>query len=337
MKDRLQAIRARFDSEISAAGEEAAIERIRAAYLSRRGGELSALLRSLKDADSSERPALGSSLNALKAYIEERLVLAERSLTTPQHPAAWVDVTLPARVPRTGTLHPVTQIRLEVEQIFLEMGYSLAAGPEVETDFFNFVALNFPKDHPARDTQDTFYLDENLLLRTHTSPVQIRSMQARKPPLRIIALGKAYRRDSDVSHSPMFHQVEGLAVGEGVTFADLKGTVLTFARRIFREDTRVRFRPSYFPFVEPGAEFDISCVPCGGRGCSTCKHTGWLEMGGAGMVHPNVLRTVGYDPEVLSGFAFGLGVDRIAMLKYGIDDIRLLFENDLRFLDQFPC
>ena len=336
MQDRLQALRDRFDSEIAAADEAAAIEKIRTAYLSRRGGELSRLLRSLKDADPGERPGLGSSLNELKDYIEGRLARAEAAATAGGRVVQAVDVTLPGRAPRIGTLHPVTQMRTEIEEIFLEMGYCLASGPEVETDFFNFEALNFPRDHPARDTQDTFYLEGDLLLRTHTSPVQIRAMRARRPPVKIIALGKAYRRDSDVSHSPMFHQVEGLAVAEGITFADLKGTLLTFARRIFREDTRIRFLPSYFPFVEPGAEFDMSCLLCDGRGCATCKHSGWLEMGGAGMVHPNVLKVVGYDPEAVSGFAFGLGVDRIAMLKYGIDDIRLLFENDLRFLEQFP-
>jgi phenylalanyl-tRNA synthetase alpha chain len=335
MQDRLQSLRERFDSEISAATEAEAIERIRTAYLSRKGGDLSLLLRSLKDAAPGERPALGSSLNALKAYMEARLDEAEKSLGAPGRPDR-LDVSLPGRAPSLGALHPVTQVRREIEDIFLEMGYGLAEGPEVETDFYNFVALNFPPDHPARDTQDTFYLEGDRLLRTHTSPVQIRTMQARRPPVKIIALGKVYRRDSDVSHSPMFHQVEGLAVAEGITFADLKGTVLTFARRIFRAETNVRFRPSYFPFVEPGAEFDITCSPCGGRGCPTCKQSGWLEMGGAGMVHPNVLRTVGYDPERVSGFAFGLGVDRIAMLKFNIDDIRLLFENDLRFLAQFP-
>jgi phenylalanyl-tRNA synthetase alpha chain len=336
MKDRLQALRERFDSEISSVTDPAAVERIRTSFLSRKGGELSLLLRALKDADPAERPALGSSLNELKAYMEQRLESARDAAAAPAA-SGLLDVSLPGRTPRVGTLHPVTQVRREIEEIFLEMGYCLAAGPEAEDDFHNFVALNFPPDHPARDTQDTFYLEGDFLLRTHTSPMQIRALRARKPPVKIIALGKVYRRDSDVSHSPMFHQVEGLAVAEGITFADLKGTVLTFSRRIFREETRVRFRPSYFPFVEPGAEFDLSCVLCRGRGCSTCKHSGWLEMGGAGMVHPNVLKAVGYDPEVLTGFAFGLGVDRIAMLKFGIDDIRLLFENDLRFLGQFPC
>jgi len=335
MQDRLQSLRKRFDAEISAAADAAALSRIRAGYLSRKGGELSQLLRTLKEVDPAERPAVGDSLNNLKRYIEERLALAEGSLVAP--PVSQdLDVSLPGRIPTLGSAHPIHQVRREIEEIFLEMGFSLAQGPEVETDFFNFVALNFPVDHPARDTQDTFYLEGGLLLRTHTSPVQIRTLQARKPPLKIIALGKVYRRDSDVSHSPMFHQVEGLAVAEGITFADLKGTVLTFARRIFREDTRVRFRPSYFPFVEPGAEFDLSCVLCGGNGCATCKRSGWLEMGGAGMVHPEVLRQSGHDPQSVSGFAFGLGVDRIAMLKFGIDDIRLLFENDLRFLSQFP-
>lgn len=335
MLDRLQSLRDRFDSEIVAAADAAALSRIRAGYLSRKGGHLSHLLRSLKDIDPEQRPAAGSSLNNLKAYMEARLAEAEAAISEAP-PSTALDVTLPGRAPRWGTSHPVHQVRREIEEIFLEMGFTLAEGPEIETDFYNFVALNFPPDHPARDTQDTFYLEGGLLLRTHTSPVQIRTLQARKPPLKIIALGKVYRRDSDVSHSPMFHQVEGLAVAEGITFGDLKGTVLTFARRIFRDDTQVRFRPSYFPFVEPGAEFDLSCVLCGGKGCPTCKHSGWLEMGGAGMVHPEVLRIAGHDPRRFSGFAFGLGVDRIAMLKFGIDDIRLLFENDLRFLDQFP-
>ena len=336
MQDRLQSIRDRFDAEIAAAADAGALSRIRAGYLSRKGGALSVLLRSLREIDPAQRPAVGDSLNSLKQYMEERLSLAEGSLASAQTATAGLDVTLPGRIPPGGASHPVHQVRREIEEIFLEMGYSLAEGPEVETDYFNFVALNFPVDHPARDTQDTFYVEGGLLLRTHTSPVQVRTLQTRKPPLKVIALGKVYRRDSDVSHSPMFHQVEGLAVAEGITFADLKGTVLTFARRIFRDDTRVRFRPSYFPFVEPGAEFDLSCVLCAGEGCATCKHSGWLEMGGAGMVHPEVLRISGLDPEVVSGFAFGLGVDRIAMLKFGIDDIRLLFENDLRFLDQFP-
>jgi phenylalanyl-tRNA synthetase alpha chain len=336
MKDRLQALKERFDSEIASAAGPGSVEQIRAAYLSRKGGELSVLLRSLKDADPAERPVLGNALNELKSYIERRIAEAAGKAAAIE-PERRLDVTLPGRTPRTGTLHPITQVRTEIEDIFLEMGYALAGGPEVENDFYNFQALNFPPEHPARDSQDTFYVEKDLLLRTHTSPVQIRAMQSRKPPLKIIALGKVYRRDSDVSHSPMFHQVEGLAVAEGITFADLKGTVLAFSRRIFREDTRVRFRPSYFPFVEPGAEFDISCVICRGSGCATCKQSGWLEMGGSGMVHPEVLRGVGYDPERVSGFAFGLGVDRIAMLKYGIDDIRLLFENDIRFLEQFPA
>jgi phenylalanyl-tRNA synthetase alpha chain len=335
MKERLQELRDRFDSEIAAAPDAAGREKLRTAYLSRKSGAVSLLLRSLKDVPSADRPAFGNSLNELKRYIEDRLAEAPVR-PAPRGASPRLDVTLPGRAPGAGSYHPVSQVRREIEEIFLEMGFSLAEGPEVETDFHNFVALNFPPDHPARDTQDTFYLEGDLLLRTHTSPVQIRTLMSRRPPLKIIALGRVYRRDSDVSHSPMFHQVEGLAVAEGITFADLKGTVLTFARRIFRDDTSVRFRPSYFPFVEPGAEFDVSCVLCGGGGCPTCKHSGWLEMGGAGMVHPEVLRGAGHDPEQVSGFAFGLGVDRIAMLKYGIDNIRLLFENDLRFLEQFP-
>jgi len=234
-----------------------------------------------------------------------------------------------------GRLHPLTQVLDEIIEIFLGLGFAVAEGPEVESDFYNFEALNLPKDHPARDMQDTFYLSEDVLLRTHTSPVQIRAMQAQRPPVRLIAPGKVYRRDADITHSPMFHQVEGLAVDRGISMGDLKGTLELFAREMFGPASRIRFRPSFFPFTEPSAEVDVLCFLCQGAGCRVCSLSGWLEILGSGMVHPEVLRGVGYDTEEVTGFAFGMGVERIAMLKYGIDDIRLFFENDLRFLTQF--
>jgi phenylalanyl-tRNA synthetase alpha chain len=245
-----------------------------------------------------------------------------------------VDVTLPGRRPELGSLHPVTRVRREVEEIFAELGYSVAEGPEVEDDFHNFEALNFPPDHPARDTQDTFFLRNGLLLRTHTSPVQIRTMLARKPPIRVICPGRVYRADNDLRHSPMFHQVEGLAVAEGITFGHLKGTLEAFIHRLFSPDTGVRLRPSFFPFTEPSVEVDITCPFCRGGGCETCSKTGWMEILGAGMVDPRVLANCKIDPEVYTGFAFGLGLDRVAMIRYGIPNIRALFENDERLLRQ---
>jgi phenylalanyl-tRNA synthetase alpha chain len=246
-----------------------------------------------------------------------------------------MDVTLPGRVPPRGRLHPITQVILEVCRIFARMGFSVVKGPNVELDYYNFEALNFPKDHPARDMQDTLYVSENTVLRTHTSPIQVRVMEKQAPPVAVIAPGKVYRRDSDVSHTPMFHQVEGLLVDRGVSFGDLKGTLTGFVHQMFGKDTSLRFRPSFFPFTEPSAEVDIRCVICKGAGCRTCSHTGWLEILGSGMVDPEVYGFVGYDPEVYSGFAFGMGMERIAMLKYGIDDIQLFFKNEMRFLRQF--
>jgi phenylalanyl-tRNA synthetase alpha chain len=246
-----------------------------------------------------------------------------------------VDVTLPGRRQPRGRIHPLNRVMAEVCDIFLYLGFEAVTGPEVELDWYNFEALNLPPDHPARDMQDTFYFNDQVLLRTHTSPMQIRTMEKRQPPVRIIAPGKVYRRDSDITHSPMFHQVEGLLVDKHVTFADLKGVLTAFVHQMFGPEVGVRFRPSYFPFTEPSAEVDIQCVMCGGDGCRVCQATGWLEVLGSGMVHPAVFEAVGYDPEIYTGFAFGLGVERIAMLKYGIDDIRLFFENDLRFLRQF--
>ena len=247
----------------------------------------------------------------------------------------WIDVTLPGRSSRFGKVHPVTQVEAEICDIFATLGFSVAEGPEVELGYYNFEALNIPEDHPARDMRDTFYVADNVVLRTHTSPVQIRTMENQRPPVRIISPGKVYRPDSDVSHTPMFHQIEGLLVDKGITFGDLKGVLTYFLRRIFGKDTVLRFRPSFFPFTEPSAEVDIRCVICGGEGCRVCAQTGWLEILGSGMVDPEVFKVVGYDPDEYSGFAFGLGVERIAMLKYGITDIRLFFENDQRFLAQF--
>jgi phenylalanyl-tRNA synthetase alpha chain len=248
-----------------------------------------------------------------------------------------LDVTLPGTPRLSGGKHPLTLVREEIENIFLGLGFEIVEGPEVELDYYNFEALNMPADHPARDMQDSFYMSDEVLLRTHTSPGQVRTMEEKNPelPVKIIIPGRVYRRDDDATHSPMFHQVEGLYIGEGVTFADLKGILMLFAHKIFGQDVTVRFRPSYFPFTEPSAEMDISCVICGGIGCRTCSNTGWLEILGSGMVHPNVLRAGGYDPEKVIGFAFGMGVERIAMLKFGVDDLRLFFDNDIRFLAQF--
>ena len=248
---------------------------------------------------------------------------------------ARIDVTLPGRGVRRGRVHPVIQVREEICRIFASLGFSVVEGPEVELDYYNFEALNIPKDHPARDMQDTFYVEDSIVLRTHTSPVQVRIMEKTRPPVRILSPGRVYRRDSDVSHTPMFHQIEGLLVDKGVTFGDLKGVLTAFLKQVFGEGTALRFRPSFFPFTEPSAEVDIRCVICSGQGCRVCKQSGWLEILGSGMVDPEVFKNVGYDPEEVSGFAFGLGLERIAMLKFGISDIRLFFENDLRFLEQF--
>jgi phenylalanyl-tRNA synthetase alpha chain len=247
-----------------------------------------------------------------------------------------IDVTLPGRGQEPGSIHPVTRTRLRIERIFAQAGFQVASGPEVEDDFHNFEALNIPKNHPARAMHDTFYFPDGRLLRTHTSPVQIRSMRAQRPPLAVIAPGRVYRVDSDMTHSPMFHQVEGMAVGENISFANLKGMLHTFVERFFERPLGLRLRPSYFPFTEPSAEADIECVFCGGQGCRVCKHTGWLEILGCGMIHPNVLAAAGIDSERWQGYAFGMGIDRLAMLRYGVDDLRLFFENDLQFLKQFP-
>jgi phenylalanyl-tRNA synthetase alpha chain len=338
VEDRVQEVRRQFDRDLASARDAAAVDEIRVRYVGRRAGILTALLKDLRDVPGSQRSAAGKAVNDLKIHVEAALeAAAARHKGLRRAPAAAIDLSLPGRAQRPGTPHPITQVRDLIEEIFLEMGYALESGPEVESDYYNFEALNIPPHHPARDMQDTFYVEGGFLLRTHTSPVQIRAMEKRRPPLKIVALGKVFRRDSDLTHSPVFHQVEGLVVGEGIAFAHLKGTLEHFCRRVFGKDLRVRLRPSYFPFVEPGAEYDISCIFCGGSGCRPCKGSGFIEMGGAGMVHPAVFEKVGYDPERFSGFAFGLGIERIAMLKHGIDDIRLFYENDLRFLAQFPA
>lgn len=312
------------------------LEQLRVKYLGRKG-DLTQVLRGLKDQDPELRRLLGQEANRVKTALEQELEQKERDLkeAARRGAATTVDVTLPGRRLPRGRLHPLNRIMAEVCDIFLHLGFEAVEGPEVELDWYNFEALNLPPDHPARDMQDTFYFSDKVLLRTHTSPMQIRTMEVRQPPVRIIAPGKVYRRDSDITHSPMFHQVEGLLVDRGVTFADLKGVLTAFVHQMFGPEVGVRFRPSYFPFTEPSAEVDIECVMCGGHGCRVCQATGWLEVLGSGMVHPAVFEAVGYDPETYTGFAFGLGIERIAMLKYGVDDIRLFFDNDLRFLRQF--
>jgi phenylalanyl-tRNA synthetase alpha chain len=335
----VQTILDRALAEVAAAGSTSDLEQIRVRVLGR-SGELTALLRSLASIPAAERPRIGQRANDAKARLESRIAERLESLKTLEHQQALsaerLDLTLPGRRAPAGAVHPITRVQDEIIEIFEGLGFSVAQGPEVESDYYNFAALNFPDDHPARDMQDTFHLSPDTLLRTHTSPVQIRTMKAQRPPVRFIFPGRVYRNDvADVTHSPIFHQVEGLAVDRHVTMADLKATLELFARQMFGPRSRLRFRPSFFPFTEPSAEADVLCFKCGGEGCRFCKQGGWLEILGSGMVHPNVLRNVGYDPEEVTGWAFGMGVERVALLKYEIDDIRLLFENDLRFLQQF--
>ncbi|HTG11026.1 MAG TPA: phenylalanine--tRNA ligase subunit alpha [Candidatus Eisenbacteria bacterium] len=336
---RVQEVLDRALAEVAGARSTSDLEQVRVRVLGR-SGQLTTLLRSLGAVPAAERPKIGEQTNRAKAAVEaaiavrlEALKAAERRLTLQ---ADRPDLTLPGRRPDPGPVHPITRVTEEIIEVFEGLGFSVAEGPEVESDYYNFAALNFPDDHPARDMQDTFHIGPDTLLRTHTSPVQIRTMKAQRPPVRIICLGKVYRRDIlDATHSPMFHQVEGLAVDKHITMADLKATLQLFAREMFGPKSTVRFRPSFFPFTEPSAEVDVRCFKCGGDGCRFCKDSGWLEILGSGMVHPNVLRNVGYDPEEVTGWAFGMGIDRIALLKYEIDDIRLFFDNDLRFLQQF--
>jgi phenylalanyl-tRNA synthetase alpha chain len=335
---RVDAIAEEARAAIARAGTSAELEQLRVRYLGRQG-VLTRLLRSLGSLPAAERPAVGAAANALKrdleAWLELRLAETREAERRQERARHRLDLTLPGRRPPRGSLHPLTQVQDEIVRIFVGLGFSVAEGPEIEDDYHNFEALNIPRDHPARDMQDTFYLGEDTLLRTHTSPVQIRTMQAQPPPVRVVCPGRVYRRDADLTHSPMFHQVEGLAVDRAISMGDLKGTLELFAREMFGPRSKIRFRPSFFPFTEPSAEVDVLCFLCGGEGCRVCKQSGWLEILGSGMVHPQVLRNVGYDPEEVTGWAFGMGVERVAMLKYGIDDIRIFFENDLRFLRQF--
>jgi phenylalanyl-tRNA synthetase alpha chain len=333
--ERFDDIRAAFARDISSAQSESEVLEIKGRYTGKKRGVLQDLMASLKSVPPEERPAFGQAVNALKTELEQGVNEALARVRASRRAPAAVDITLPGIRPDLGRLHPITRVRREIEDIFIGMGYAVATGPEVEDAYHNFEALNTPADHPSRDIQDTFYLQDDLLLRTQTSPVQIRTMEARNPPIKIIAPGRVFRRDDDVSHSPMFFQVEGLVVDRGITMAHLKGTLAHFYRALFRRDVEVRFRPSYFPFTEPSAETDLTCVICGGSGCAVCKRTGWLEVGGCGMVDPAVFGFVDIDPEQYTGFAFGLGIDRMAMLKYGIDHIRHFFENDMRFLEQF--
>jgi phenylalanyl-tRNA synthetase alpha chain len=335
---RVQDILDRALADIAGARSTSALEQVRVRVLGR-SGELTALLRGLGKVPAADRPRFGQEVNRAKEDLEAELAARLVALKAEEHRQALqaqrLDLTLPGRAVLPGAVHPLVRVQDEIIEIFGGLGFSVAEGPEVETDYYNFAALNFPDDHPARDMQDTFHLSADTLLRTHTSPVQIRTMKAQRPPVRYIFPGKTYRRDADTTHSPMFHQVEGLAVDTNISMGDLKGTLELFAREMFGPGVSIRFRPSFFPFTEPSAEVDVSCFGCGGSGCRLCKQSGWLEILGSGMVHPNVLRNVGYDPEQVTGWAFGMGVERVAMLKYRIDDIRLFFENDLRFLGQF--
>jgi len=338
MQEEIEKLKRQSQLELTNLLSETDIYQFKSRYLGR-NGSLTQLIKLLKNVPPGDRAAVGALINAFKNELEEQI---EQALSQVQAAARnqkvsehTVDVTLPGRQLPLGGRHPVTMVADKIIDIFTRLGFEIVEGPEVELDFFNFEALNLPKDHPARDMHDTFYISDDSLLRTHTSPVQIRTMQVTSPPIRIICPGKVYRCDSDISHTPMFHQVEGLMVDENISFGDLKGLLTTFVQQIFDEDTRLRFRPSFFPFTEPSAEVDIQCVMCRGKGCRVCGNSGWLEILGSGMVHPQVFRNVGYDPEKVTGFAFGLGIERIAMLKFGINDIRLFFENDYRFLTQF--
>ncbi len=339
MKEALQNIQRTADELIAKATDAAAVDELRVRFLGKKG-ELTAILKQMGKLSAEERPVIGALANevreAITADITRRTKELEDAALQARLAGEEIDVTLPGSMPAVGKRHPFEQVLNELKEIFLGMGFDIVAGPEVELDHYNFEMLNMPKSHPARDTQDTFYFTENVLLRTQTSPMQIRTMEKQQPPIRIICPGRVYRSDAvDATHSPIFHQCEGLVVDKGITFSDLKGTLELFIKKLYGEDTRVRFRPHHFPYTEPSAEMDMSCFKCGGKGCSMCKGEGWIEILGCGMVHPKVLENCGIDPEVYSGFAFGVGLERIAMMRYGIDDMRLLYENDLRFLNQF--
>lgn len=340
MEEQLKSIKESALSAIHGASNNQELQDIRVKFLGKKG-ELTALLKGLGKLSKEERPAAGAKVNEARVVLEEAISALQDKFDAAELKEKLtrerIDITLPGRAPQKGHMHPLTIVNEMIEEFFMKMGYTVEEGPEIEQDYYNFECLNLPKDHPARDMQDSFYITDNFLLRAHTSPVQARTMQAHtsNAPIRMIAPGKVYRWDYDATHSPVFHQVEGLLIDKDIKFSDLKGTLELFLKYMFGEKTKIRFRTSFFPFTEPSAEVDISCVMCGGEGCRVCSHTGWLEILGCGMVHPNVLRLNGYDPEKVQGFAFGMGVERIAMLLYGINDLRLFFEDDTRFLKQF--
>ena len=339
MKAALEAIRQKIVVELQEAHDMQTLENIRVKFLGKKG-ELTAILKQMGKLSAEERPVIGQMANEIRAFIEDRIstrtAQLKNELMQQKLKDEKLDVTLPGKRHPLGKKHPLNLVLDEIEEIFLGMGFSIATGPEVELDYYNFEALNMPKDHPARDTQDTFYVSDNVVLRTQTSPMQVRVMEKQKPPIRIIAPGRVYRSDAvDATHSPLFYQIEGLVVDKGITMADLKGTLEIFVKRLYGEDSVVRFRPHHFPFTEPSAELDCMCFNCHGEGCRLCKGEGWIEILGCGMVHPKVLSNCGIDPEVYSGFAFGMGLERLVMRRFNIDDMRLLYENDLRFLNQF--
>lgn len=339
MKDQLEKIKSQAVQALESINDLKLLDEVRVKYLGKKG-ELTAVLRGMGALSPEERPKIGALANQVREHIEGLLESKVEELSAKVQneklKAEEIDVTIPGKRHEAGKLHPLSTVLDRVKDIFIGMGFAIADGPEVELDYYNFEALNIPKNHPARDTQDTFYIDDNVLLRTQTSSVQVRVMEQTKPPIRVIAPGRVYRSDAvDATHSPLFHQIEGLVVDKGITMADLKGTLEVLAKALYGEDAKIRFRPHHFPFTEPSAEVDVSCFVCNGAGCNVCKGEGWIEILGAGMVHPKVLANCGIDPEVYSGFAFGMGLERIAMRRYDIDDLRLFFENDLRFLKQF--
>ena len=339
MKEELEKIREKAVQQITEAGNLDALNDIRVSFLGKKG-ELKEIMKSMKDVSPEERPNVGKMVNEARDAIEERLLEAkekmEEAAMEAKLRAEKIDVTLPAKKNKIGNSHPNTKVLKEVEKIFTGMGYSIVSGPEIEQDYYNFEALNIPANHPAKDEQDTFYITKDILLRTQTSPVQVREMEKGHLPIRMIAPGRVFRADEvDATHSPSFHQIEGMVIDKNITFSDLKGTLERVAKELFGEETKVKFRPHHFPFTEPSAEMDVSCFKCGGKGCRFCKGEGWIEILGCGLVHPKVLKMSGIDPEVYSGFAFGIGLERITLLKYEIDDMRLLYENDIRFLKQF--
>jgi len=336
MIEKIRQHRQDFDNKVEDCSSLEQLQQMRIDFLGKKGC-VSQIMKDLRTVSADEKPLVGKQINEFKQHIEQLLVGKTDALKKngQRSTGQGFDTSLPGKKELTGSIHPISQILAEITTIFFSLGFQVEEGPEIETDYYNFEALNIPKDHPARDMQDTFYIEDEVVLRTHTSPVQIRVMENQQPPLRIIAPGKVYRCDSDVSHTPMFHQIEGLMVDENISFSHLKGVLNIFLHQVFGKQTEVRFRPSFFPFTCPSAEIDIRCVMCSGKGCRVCSQTGWLEIMGAGMVDPAVFQSVNYDSEKWTGFAFGMGIERIAMLKYGINDIRLFFENDLRFLKQF--